>query len=171
MLESGGADVTRLQKPFIAMLREQLYTEQELVQTLPTLISEASDDELQKNLEHHLEETQQQVGRLEDALQQLGEKATPKKSPVMDSLKQVHEELSSEADDNTRDVVVAAAAASTEHYEISVYEAGIEVAQAAGASEVAKLLKESLKEEEAALGKAQQAVKKLTEEHAGQLTR
>ena len=162
--------MAKLQEPFVIMLREQLYTERELVDTLPKLISETGDRELKTNLEHHLEETREHVRRLEQVFEAIGQDANPKKSAVMNSLKKVHGELSKEAGDDLRDIVVASAAASTEHYEISVYEAAICVAKALGESRVERLLKQNLEQEQQALEHAREAVEKLTMQHATALT-
>lgn len=160
-----------LQEPLVALLREQLYTEQQLVETLPELISEAGDTELKGDLEHHLEETRDHVERLEKVFAALGEKPQPKKSAVLDSLKKTHKELSGKAEGPLLDFIVAASAASTEHHEIAVYDAAITVADALGETEVSKLLKQNLRQEEAALKKARTATKKISDEHAQALTK
>jgi ferritin-like metal-binding protein YciE len=163
--------VPNLQEPLVALLREQLYTEQQLVETIPELISEAQDAELKGDLEHHLEETREHVDRLEQVFKALGESAKPKKSAVLDSLKKTHEELSGKAQGPLRDFIVAASAASTEHHEISVYDAAITVAEALNEKDVAKLLEQNLRQEQEALKKAQTATKKISKDHTPAFTR
>ena len=153
----------------MSMLCEQLYVEQQLVETLPKLQSEASDAELNQNLQHHLEETRGQVNRLEDAFRALGQAPKPKKSAVLDDLEKKHEKLMSETPTNLRDAVIASSAAATEHNEIAAYDALICAARAMGQKDVVKLLEQNLSEEQEALKKAQQGIKKITKEHSAEL--
>lgn len=158
-----------LQEPFLSMLREQLFVEQQLVETLPKLQSEAGDAELNENLQHHLEETREHVNRLEDAFRSLGQEPRPTKSAVLEDLEKKHEKLMSETPRNLRDAVIASSAAATEHNEIAAYDALICAARAMGQKDVVKLLEQNLSQEQEALKKAQKGIEKITKEHAKEL--
>lgn len=158
-----------LQEPFMSMLSEQLYVEQQLVETLPKLQSEAGDSELTQNLQHHLEETREHVNRLEDAFRALGQEPKPKKSAVLDDLEKKHEKLMSETPKKLRDAVIASSAAATEHNEIAAYDALICAARAIGQKDVVELLEQNLSQEQEALQKAQKGIEKITKEHSKEL--
>lgn len=75
---------TKMSEPrdlFLHELGDVLYAERTLVETLPKLQEEASDEELALGFEEHHEETQQHVKNLELAFDKLGEKPTAEKCP------------------------------------------------------------------------------------------
>jgi ferritin-like metal-binding protein YciE len=149
-------------------LKDIYYVEKALVKTLPTLSREATDNELRKDLERHLQETRQQVKNVERAFRSLGERPAAEQCPGFDGIKREHDEFIKEESPSkaVRDMFLTGAAARTEHYEIAAYTGLIAKARAMGEKEVAQLLDENLKQEKEALKKAESAGRRLAREHA-----
>ena len=62
------------------------YAEGKIQKALPKMIKAAQDDELKSGLEKHLEETGQQLTKLEEAFELLGEKAKGEKCDAIDGI-------------------------------------------------------------------------------------
>jgi ferritin-like metal-binding protein YciE len=130
---------------------EDLYdAEQRLTSALPKMASTAHDPELKLAFDQHLEETKNQIHRLEKAFEMLGHKAERKTCQAMKGLiEEGQEVLSATGNDAVIDAALIAAAQRTEHYEISGYGTARTFAQRLGRHDIADLLQQSLDEEEA----------------------
>jgi ferritin-like metal-binding protein YciE len=153
---------------FLHELGDLLYAENTLVKTLPKLAREATDTDLQKGFEAHLEETKQHVDKLKQVFELVGEKAKAEKCPGIDGITKEHDEFMSEEKPSPviTDLFLTGAGARTEHYEIAAYTGLITMAQALGEKRAVPLLQENLKQEEAALGKLERAAKRLSRSNA-----
>jgi ferritin-like metal-binding protein YciE len=153
---------------FLHELGDLLYAENALVKTLPKLAREATDADLQKGFEAHLEETKLHVDKLKRVFELVGEKAKAEKCPAIDGITKEHDEFMSEEKPSPviTDMFLTGAGARTEHYEIAAYTGLITMAQALGEKNAVPLLQENLKQEEAALGKLEQAAKRLSRSNA-----
>jgi ferritin-like metal-binding protein YciE len=154
---------------FFAKLGDILYVEQELEETLPQLADEASDEELRKGLEQHIQQTRGHKQNVEEIFRMLGQSPEPKECAGFEGLKAEHEEMAGEVADQLLDSVVAGSAAATEHYEISAYEALISKARALGESDAVGLLEKNLKEEKEMLRGVESAGKRLAKESAKEM--
>src|SRR4051812_24869795 len=67
-----------LHELFLDELADMLHAEQQITKALPKLIKAAESDELRTGLEEHLEETNNQISRLEQVFESLDEKAKAK---------------------------------------------------------------------------------------------
>jgi ferritin-like metal-binding protein YciE len=135
-----------------ALLQEELKdiydAEKQLTKALPKLAKKASAPDLKAGFEAHLQQTEEQIDRLEQVFEQLEMPAKGKPCKGMKNLIAEGEEMIGEAeDDDTRDAVMIAAAQKVEHYEIASYGTVRTWAQLLGMNEVASLLEESLEEE------------------------
>jgi len=111
----------------------------------------ANAESLRMALEHHLEETQEQVERIKEAFGLLGVAAHAKPCKGMAGLIDEGQEVMAEAEDKdaaAADLALIAAAQKVEHYEISAYITARTLAGQAGLPAVAELLSKSLSEEE-----------------------
>jgi ferritin-like metal-binding protein YciE len=158
---------------FLHELGDVLYAEKTLVKTLPKLAEEASDEELKLGFEEHLEETRQHVRNIEQAFEQLSEKASAEKCPGIDGIKKEHDDFVAKESpsQDVLDSFLTGAGTRTEHYEIAAYEGLVTMAEAMGETEVVQLLTENLEQEKAALEKLQTIGKRLAKEGAGQQVR
>ena len=160
------AKITEPRQLFVKELGEMLYVEQELAkEVLPELAREVKHPKFKEGLETHLEETREHVKNLERAFELLGESAQAEKSRPMDGLKQQHTMIARDIEpDMLRDLFDAAAAAKTEHLEISGYRSLITSAESLGEDEIVGLLEENLKEEKEALREVESVTKTLRDE-------
>jgi ferritin-like metal-binding protein YciE len=133
---------------------QDLYqAETEQGRQLPQLAAEVSSEALRSAMEEHATETQQQVTRLQQILEMLGEtpggdgEVTP---GVRGLVGEAHKKWREISDPDLRDLTIIAAAQKMEHYEIACYGTARAMARTAGMDEAARLLQTTLDEEEAA---------------------
>lgn len=138
-----------LQEFLIEELRDIYWAEKHLVKALPKMAKAATSEELVAAFEDHLAVTEEQVSRLEQVFELLGEKARGKKCEAMEGLVAEAEEIieDTEAGSATRDVALIIAAQKVEHYEIASYGGIATLAKTLGLDDVAELLGETLEEE------------------------
>ncbi len=97
------------------------------------MITSAANADLQEGLTNHLEETKEQVSRLEEAFQVLGETAKSKPCKGMGGLLEEGSEVMSEEEPGVMlDLSIIAAAQKVEHYEISAYGTARTIAEKLG---------------------------------------
>jgi ferritin-like metal-binding protein YciE len=137
-----------LQELLVEELRDIYHAEGQLLKALPKMAKAAKSERLKEAFERHLEETEQQIERLERAFESLGEPVKGKKCQAMEGLiaegKEVMEEHSESA---MLDAALICAAQKIEHYEIASYGTICTWADLLGLDEVSDLLKETLDEE------------------------
>jgi ferritin-like metal-binding protein YciE len=141
----------------VEQIRDLYDAEKQLVRALPKMAKAASSDELRQAIEDHLEETTNQVQRLEQAFEQLDKTAKGKTCKAMKGLiEEGGEVIEEDSEEPINDLALIAAAQRVEHYEISAYGTAKAMAKHIGENQVASLLEETEDEEKA-------ADKKLTE--------
>ncbi|MBO9563850.1 MAG: ferritin-like domain-containing protein [Niastella sp.] len=140
---------TQLEKFFIDSLKDIYWAEKALTKALPKMQKKATTEELQQAIEMHIDQTKEQVARLEQVFELLGKKAQAKKCEAMEGLIKEGESIVEETEDGsmTRDVGIIMAAQKVEHYEIATYGSLVQLATTMGNQEVADILSETLEEE------------------------
>jgi ferritin-like metal-binding protein YciE len=145
------ADTETLHDAFIEELRDTYDAEKQLTKALPKLAKASSNPKLRQAFESHLEETQEQISRLEQVFEGLDEKARGKHcegiAGIIEEGKSIMEH---DFDDTTMDACLIAAGQRAEHYEMAAYGTLVAWAQAMGHTEAATLLQQNLDEEKAA---------------------
>ena len=140
------------QQLMIKDLQDLYQAESEQASQLPQLATQASSDALRTALEEHASETQQQVGRLRQILEMMGEtpggdgEVTPGVRGLVTEAQKKGEQIQ---DPMLKDLALIAAAQKMEHYEIACYGTARAMARTAGMDEAARLLQTTLDEEEA----------------------
>jgi ferritin-like metal-binding protein YciE len=141
--------MSTLQELLTDELRDLLDAEKQLTKALPRMARAASSPELKQAFLDHTEMTKNQVARLEQVFEFLGEKA---KSKPCKAMKGLVEEASEHIGEHERgkqlDAVLVASAQRVEHYEIAGYGTARSYAKSLGAKDAMNLLNETLKEEE-----------------------
>ena len=134
---------------FTDELRDILWAEKHLLKALPKMAKGATSEELRSSLEQHVTETQNQISRLEQVFEILGEKATGKKCEAMEGLVEEGKSMMEDTEDGslTRDAAIISASQKMEHYEIASYGTLRTLANTLGLSDAAQLLEETLEEE------------------------
>jgi ferritin-like metal-binding protein YciE len=143
---------------FYEELRDILSAERQLVKALPRMVDKASSEDLKKALQKHLDETERQVERVEQAFEDTGKGARATTCEAMKGLiSEAEDMLKKDADAPVKDAVMIAAAQKIEHYEIATYGTLCTWAETLGYQQAHKLLKQNIAEEE----KADQNLSKL----------
>jgi ferritin-like metal-binding protein YciE len=140
-----------LRELMIEEIRDLYDAERQLVKALPKMAKGATSDELRSLIETHLEETQGQVKRLEQAFEMLQEKPRGKHcAGIAGIIKEGSDLLEEDFDGAVLDAGIIAGAQRAEHYEMGAYGSVIAWAKQLGEGDVASLLEETLEEEKGA---------------------
>jgi ferritin-like metal-binding protein YciE len=158
-------EITSPRDLFLHELGDILYVERKLAnETLPKLIEEVNDEELQSGLESHLSETRQHVANVEKVFEIFGEEPHEEECVGFEGLKKEHDQLVEETSPSLIDLVDAGAAARTENYEIAAYEGLRRMAKGLGEDQAVDLLDKNLKQEKDALREVEKAATRLSKE-------
>jgi ferritin-like metal-binding protein YciE len=129
-------------------LKDIYYAEKKILVALPKMQKATQSEELAAAFEKHRAETEQQVGRLDQVFQSLGQEPKGKKCPgiegILEEGKEIMEEFKGMA---ALDAGLLAAAQAVEHYEITRYGTLIAWAEKLGLRDAVPLLETNLKEE------------------------
>ena len=111
-----------LQGLYLDELKDIYDAEHQIIEALPKMEQAASDPELKDAFRTHLQETKQQVARLEQIFEHLEETPERKTCKGMKGLLAEGEEyMKARGDADTIDASLISAAQRVEHYEIAVY--------------------------------------------------
>jgi len=118
---------------FIHGLQDVYYAENQIAKTLPEMMEKSSDPMLREGFKLHLEETQEQIKRLDQVFRALGQ--TPKGvtcQAVLGLIEEGQEVVGQIDGKDLRDAAIIASAQAIEHYEINRYGTLIAWAQQLG---------------------------------------
>ncbi len=137
-----------LEELFHDTLRDIYYAEKKILKALPKMAKGAQSPQLAAAFEKHMEETQEQVARLEEIFDIIGKRAQGKTCPSIDGIIEEGAEILEEYKGTAAlDAGLIAAAQAVEHYEITRYGTLKRWALLLGMKDAAKLLDQSLQEE------------------------
>src|SRR5918999_973287 len=140
-----------LEELLVDELKDLYSAENQMLKSLPRMAKAASSPELKRAFERHLEETRRQVERLDQIGEALDARLTGKKCKGMEGLIEEGKEIMAEdLEESALDAGLIGAAQKVEHYEIAAYGTARTHASTLGHSRAAKLLEQTLGEEEAA---------------------
>jgi ferritin-like metal-binding protein YciE len=142
------ANLDSLGKLYIDQL-EQIYSaETQIAEALPKMIEAATEPELKRALETHLQETRGHVARVDEILIQGKGLFEPKKCKGIAALITEGEDVIRDAtDESVRDAGIIVAAQKVEHYEMAAYGTLRTFAEILGNDNHATLLNLTLEEE------------------------
>ncbi len=151
---------SQLMELFEDQLKDIYWAEKALTKAIPKMIKNASSSKLEKALTDHLEETNEQIERLEKVFKSIDVKPAAKKCDAMEGLIKEAEGIMEECEEGPMcDAGIILAAQKVEHYEIASYGTLRQFAETLGLKEAEKLLEKTLKEEK----EADQKLSKLAE--------
>jgi ferritin-like metal-binding protein YciE len=134
---------------FLDTLKDIYYAEKQILKALPKMAKAASSDKLRAAFEKHQAETEGQIERLEQVFEMLDKPARGKTCDaivgILDEGKEIMDEYKGT---DALDAGMLAAAQAVEHYEISRYGTLRTWASELGMNDAARLLDQTLKEEE-----------------------
>jgi ferritin-like metal-binding protein YciE len=136
---------------FHEQLKDLYSAENQLLEVLPKMADKAKDAGLKTAFQSHLQETKNQVARLEKIGKILDISLSGHKCKAMAGiLEEGSDMIHEDATDEVKDAGLIASAQRVEHYEIAGYGTAAHYAQRVGQAEAAALLHETLSEEQAA---------------------
>lgn len=148
---NGTMQSSQLMKLFEDELKDIYWAEKALTKAIPKMVKNATSPELKQALESHLEQTHEQIGRVEIVFETLGKKASAKKCEAMEGLISEGESIMEECEEGAmRDAGIISAGQKIEHYEIASYGTLRQFAETLGLTEAVTLLEATLEEEKAA---------------------
>ena len=140
-----------LEQLFLQELRDLYDAEDQITEALPKMIEAAHHAELKSALQQHLDVTRQQIQRLDQVFNILGEDASGQTCKGMKGvIKEGDEIVSQGGDDATVDAGIISAAQRVEHYEMAGYGTVRTYAELLGQQQIARLLQQTLDEEKEA---------------------
>jgi ferritin-like metal-binding protein YciE len=155
----------KLDELFHDTLKDIYYAEKKILAALPKMAKAAQNDALAAAFEKHHGETEEQISRLEQVFELIDAKPQGKKCAAIEGILEEGQEIIKEYKGSPAlDAGLLAAAQAVEHYEISRYGTLRTWAEELGLDDAAKLLQETLDEEEA----TDQALTELAEQVVNQ---
>src|SRR6186997_1145566 len=94
--KNSGSQENPLQELFLEELKDIYWAEKKLTKALPKMAKAATNEELVEAIENHLQETEQQVERLEKVFSLIDKNAQAKKCEGMEGIVKEGEEMISE---------------------------------------------------------------------------
>lgn len=140
--------MTKLQDLFEHELADLYSAEKQIIEALPDMIEAASNPQLKKGFEKHLEETEEHKKRLEQLAEDEGIEIEDLTCRGMEGvIEEGQEMLEMDAEPEVLDAALIIAAQRVEHYEIAGYGSAAAHAKQLGMKEAAKILAKTLAEE------------------------
>lgn len=148
---NNGEQTSQLMELFEDQLKDILWAENALIKAIPKMITLASSDDLILALKNHLQQTRDQLTRLDKVFKMIDKKPSSKKCAAMEGLIKEAGEIMEDCEKGARcDAGIIAASQKIEHYEIASYGTLRKFAETLGLKDAEKLLMETLKEEKEA---------------------
>ncbi len=142
------ASAQTLQDLFLSTLQDIYHGERQILKALPKMAKNATTPELKQAFQHHREQTEGQVERLQRVFELMDKTARGKTCQAIEGIVEEGTEVMSEAKTGeVMDAGLIAAAQAVEHYEIARYGTLRSWAEQLGMKEAAKLLDQTLEEE------------------------
>lgn len=143
-------DIKTFDDLFVHTLRDIYYAEQQIAKNLPKMVEKATSTELKRGFELHLDETKNQIKRVEEVFRLHGVEVKGVTCPAIDGILKEADEIAGDVDDNrVLDAALVGAAQAVEHYEIARYGSLVAWAKQLGRPDCAALLEKNLEEEKA----------------------
>jgi ferritin-like metal-binding protein YciE len=140
----------QLTEMLVTQLRDAHSAEKQAIQGMKRSLRKVTDPKLREGIEAHIDQSETQRGRVEQALSSLD--ARPGRR-VCEAMRGLIEEAQHEQEEQEKgpllDLVTIAALQRIEHYEIAAYGTMTELARALEKTEVADLMAQTLEEEKA----------------------
>lgn len=141
-------ELNSLEDLFVMELGDLYNAEKRIVNALPKMADAANSPQLKQAFNEHLQQTRQQMSRLEQCFEKLGRPVEGETCDAMEGLIAEGEEIiAATGDPNVKDAALISAAQRVEHYEIAGYGTARTFAEHLGHSDVAGLLQTTLNEE------------------------
>jgi len=137
-----------LQDLFVHKLQDIYSAEQQALQAMQQSVGMVQTPELKQGITLHIQQTQEQIARLEQIFQKLGEEPGGEECDGMKGLvKEAQKLMQENASPEVLEAGLIACQQAIEHYEIAGYGTARTYAQLLGDQEAVRLLEQTLEEE------------------------
>lgn len=150
--------MSTLREAFLEELADIYDAEKQILKALPKMVKAAQNEELKEGFEEHLEETEEQVRRLERVFEAFDQKP---KATKCRGIAGIIEEAQEHIQAKDGDAALICAAQKVEHYEIAAYGSLKSWAECLEEHEAVDLLEETLEEEKATDDKLTEAAENI----------
>ena len=146
--ETYGMPMNSMQELATQKLQMIYDAENQALKAYPQMMSAVSSPQLRQAFQQHMQETQQQVQRLEQLFQQMGTSPSSKPCISMQGLLQEGQQIIQQGGSpEVLDAAILASAQAIEHHEIAAYGTARTMAQQLGMHDAARVLEQTLEEE------------------------
>ncbi len=140
---------TEVRELLVEELKDAYSAEKQALRCMQKVLKKSSSPLLRDGIQLHIDQTQTQIDRVEQAMEKLEVRRGRK---VCEAMRGLVDEAQHEVDEQDGkgpilDLVIVAGMQRIEHYEIAAYGTAIAMAKSLGEDEVADLLSETLEEE------------------------
>ena len=166
--DQGGMN-NELHELFLEELADIYNAETQLTKALPKMARAAESEELRAAFEEHLQQTEEQISRLDQVYESLGESMKRKTCKAMQGLIEEGSEVMQEYKGSSAiDAALIAAAQKIEHYEIASYGTLCTWAEQMDHQDALDFLKQNIDEEEATDERLTELAESIANERAEQ---
>ncbi len=157
--------IRTIEQKFIHDLAEIYDAEQRFLEAQDKLLQAASAPQLKAIIQDHIEQTEQQIGNIEQIYRQLDANPERISCDGAAGLVRASEQGLAIADSPAlRDYVIGGALSKVEHYEVAVYRGLLTAAESMGQIQIAALLRHNLQQEEQTAQLVEQSTPMLIEQ-------
>jgi ferritin-like metal-binding protein YciE len=140
--------ITNSQEKFVHELADMYDAEHQFLEAMGKMREMASDEKLQTMLEEHMQQTEEQIQKLEEVFAEVGEE--PKRQECMGAkglIEEASKMMQEVSAPELRDSVIAGGATKAEHYEMVAYADLIDGAEQMKKRKATRLLTENREQE------------------------
>jgi ferritin-like metal-binding protein YciE len=144
----GAVMETEVRDLLVNELKDAYSAERQALKCMQKTVRKATAPTLKAGIQLHIEQTETQIERVEQALEKLGARPGRKLCEAMRGLvEEAQHEIEAHEKGPILDLVIVAGMQRIEHYEIAAYGTDVALAKALGEKEVMALLQQTLDEE------------------------
>ena len=143
--------ITNSQEKFVHELADMYDAEHQFLEAMSKMREKASDPKLQQVLEEHMQQTEEQIRRLDEVFSDVGQQ--PRRQECMGAkglIEEATKMMEEAGSPEVRDSVIAGGATKAEHYEMVGYADLIDGAEMMKKRKAVKLLTDNREEESSA---------------------
>ena len=154
--------IANAQELFVHELGEVYDAEHRFIEGQQEMVENATDQELKGAIQEHLEQTRQHAVNVERVFAELGQEAHRETNEVAKGLvSEAQEGIQETQGDALRDAAIVSAVIKVEHFEMGSYRGLVTGANLMGQTEVERLLRENMQQEEETARIAEQSAEEL----------
>jgi ferritin-like metal-binding protein YciE len=154
--------IANAQELFVHELGEVYDAEHRFIEGQQEMVEHATDQDLKGAIQEHLEQTRQHAANVERVFTELGQEAHRETNEVAKGLVSEAQEGMQEAQsDALRDAAIVSAVIQVEHFEMGSYRNLVTAAHLMGQTEVERLLRGNMQQEEETARIAEQSAEEL----------